>query len=127
MLLLVGSCGSSTPVAGLGFRAVANVCEPRFCHGGGGPCQAPAPPGNFYALTRPRPTSAPGPSAPAHEAAALELGELRARMDEAERRRIVAALEACGGNQTKAARMLGMSRGTLVARLETYKLPRPRK
>ena len=74
-----------------------------------------------------RPTSAPGPSAPAHEAAALELGELRARMDEAERRRIVAALEACGGNQTKAARMLGMSRGTLVARLETYKLPRPRK
>ena len=29
------------------------------------------------------------------------------------------------GNQTKAARMLGISRGTLVGRLEKYDLPRP--
>jgi two-component system, NtrC family, response regulator AtoC len=44
-----------------------------------------------------------------------------------ERQRIVEALEACSGNQTRAARMLGISRTTLVARLDAYGLPRPRK
>jgi two-component system, NtrC family, response regulator AtoC len=43
-----------------------------------------------------------------------------------ERRRIVDALESCGGNQTQAASRLGMSRRTLVNRLAHYKLPRPR-
>jgi transcriptional regulator with GAF, ATPase, and Fis domain len=44
-----------------------------------------------------------------------------------ERRRIVTALEHCHGNQTRAARLLGVSRRTLIARLETYAVPRPRK
>jgi len=44
-----------------------------------------------------------------------------------ERRRIIAALEQCAGNQTKAAKLLGISRRTLVTRLEEYALPRPRK
>jgi two-component system, NtrC family, response regulator AtoC len=47
--------------------------------------------------------------------------------DEGERDRILLALERCAGNQTKAARLLGISRRTLVARLEEYNLPRPRK
>jgi len=47
--------------------------------------------------------------------------------DEGERERILWALERCAGNQTKAARLLGVSRRTLVARLEEYNLPRPRK
>jgi two-component system response regulator AtoC len=47
--------------------------------------------------------------------------------DEGERDRILWALERCAGNQTKAARLLGVSRRTLVARLEEYNLPRPRK
>jgi len=46
---------------------------------------------------------------------------------EAERARIVAALEKCAWNQTQAAKLLGVSRQTLVTRLETYNLPRPRK
>ncbi len=46
---------------------------------------------------------------------------------EVERRRILDALERCGGNQTRAARMLGISRNTLLTRLDTYGLPRPRK
>jgi transcriptional regulator of acetoin/glycerol metabolism len=45
----------------------------------------------------------------------------------AERERIIAALAACRGNQTRAAAILGMSRRTLIHRLERYALPRPRK
>jgi DNA-binding NtrC family response regulator len=45
----------------------------------------------------------------------------------AERDRIAGALEECKGNQTRAAEVLGMSRRALVARIEQYGLPRPRK
>jgi two-component system response regulator AtoC len=46
---------------------------------------------------------------------------------EDERQRIIRALEHCAGNQTHAARMLGVSRRTLISRIERYDLPRPRK
>ena len=42
-------------------------------------------------------------------------------------RRIVAALEQCAGNQTRAAELLGMSRRTLVKRLGQYAIPRPKR
>ncbi len=44
----------------------------------------------------------------------------------AERSRIIDALEACAGNQTRAAKMLGWARSTLAAKLVTYRIPRPR-
>jgi DNA-binding NtrC family response regulator len=44
-----------------------------------------------------------------------------------ERQRIVEALEQAAGNQTRAAELLGISRRTLVNRLEEFGLPRPRK
>ncbi|MBX7096954.1 MAG: sigma 54-interacting transcriptional regulator [Myxococcaceae bacterium] len=44
-----------------------------------------------------------------------------------ERERIIAALERCAGNQTLAAEVLGISRRTLVSRLDQLRLPRPRK
>jgi DNA-binding NtrC family response regulator len=44
-----------------------------------------------------------------------------------EKDRVIRALEACGGNQTRAAKMLGISRRTLVNRLDEFGLPRPRK
>jgi len=44
-----------------------------------------------------------------------------------ERARIIEALERCGGNQSKAARLLGISRSTLVTRIEEFGLPRPQK
>ncbi|MFT3772571.1 MAG: sigma 54-interacting transcriptional regulator [Minicystis sp.] len=52
---------------------------------------------------------------------------LTLELDEVEKRRVMRALEQCQGNQTKAAAALGISRTTLVARLERYGLPRPRK
>jgi DNA-binding protein Fis len=39
----------------------------------------------------------------------------------------VRALEECGGNQTRAAQMLGVSRRTLINRIEGFNLPRPKK
>ncbi|MGE0400574.1 MAG: sigma 54-interacting transcriptional regulator [Kofleriaceae bacterium] len=47
--------------------------------------------------------------------------------DEDERTRILKALEQAEGNQSKAASILGVSRRTLINRLEQYNLPRPRK
>ena len=52
---------------------------------------------------------------------------LKDAVSDLERQRITDALGACGGNQTKAAEMLGISRRTLVNRLDQYDLPRPRK
>ncbi len=44
-----------------------------------------------------------------------------------ERARIIAALEAAGGRQAQAAELLGMSRRTLLNRLDQLAIPRPRK
>lgn len=52
---------------------------------------------------------------------------LRSRMGEEERKRIIEALDRCAGNQTQAAEMLGISRRTLVSRLNLYSIPGPRK
>jgi len=46
---------------------------------------------------------------------------------QADRERILSALNACHGNQTRAAEYLGMPRRTLVAKLSAYRIPRPRK
>jgi DNA-binding NtrC family response regulator len=48
-------------------------------------------------------------------------------MEQVERQRVIDALAQCGGNQTQAAEVLGISRRTLVTRLGLLDLPRPRK
>jgi DNA-binding NtrC family response regulator len=59
---------------------------------------------------------------------AVSLGErLRRQVQEVERQHIIDALTRCGGNQTRAARELGISRRTLISRLEAYNIPRPLK
>ncbi|HEU0036297.1 MAG TPA: sigma 54-interacting transcriptional regulator [Kofleriaceae bacterium] len=54
------------------------------------------------------------------------VGTLRDQVKELERQRIVDALAQCGGNQSRAAKLLGISRPTLIRRMEAYGLPRPR-
>jgi DNA-binding NtrC family response regulator len=47
--------------------------------------------------------------------------------ERAERARVIEALRLEGGNQTRAARRLGISRSTMVQRLEAFKIRRPNK
>jgi DNA-binding NtrC family response regulator len=46
---------------------------------------------------------------------------------DAERERIIAVLEKCAGNQSEAAKVLGIGRNTLIRRLDEYGVPRPKK
>jgi transcriptional regulator with GAF, ATPase, and Fis domain len=52
--------------------------------------------------------------------AAQDAPRLHEQVEALERRRILDTLERCGGNQSEAARRLGVSRGTLIARLARY-------
>ena len=63
---------------------------------------------------------------PAAEEAASPV-DLRTALEAFEKERIRDALEATGGNQTLAAKRLGVARRTLISRIEKYGLPRPRK
>jgi DNA-binding NtrC family response regulator len=76
----------------------------------------------------PQPSAAPQqqPTGGLHDSGD-DVDRLRQRIDELERDRILDALARCGGNQTKAAKMLGLPRRTLVSRLGKYGVPRPRK
>ena len=63
-------------------------------------------------------TADPDPNAPIPETLDEE--------QRADRDRILRALEECAGNQTRAAKQLGMSRTAFVTRLRIYRIPRPR-
>jgi transcriptional regulator with PAS, ATPase and Fis domain len=52
---------------------------------------------------------------------------LRSEMETIEKQKILDALERCGGNQSAAAKALGIGRRTLIDKLDAYGLPRPRK
>jgi DNA-binding NtrC family response regulator len=52
---------------------------------------------------------------------------LASALADVERERILDVLQQCAGNQSRAARILGISRTTLQARLDAYGVPRPRK
>jgi two-component system response regulator AtoC len=58
---------------------------------------------------------------------AQELVRAAGGAEDGQRQLIVDALEKCGGNQSHAAKLLGISRGTLIKRIHEFNLPRPRK
>jgi transcriptional regulator with GAF, ATPase, and Fis domain len=81
---------------------------------GGGTRPPPPPP-------PPPPSLSPSPA----RAAAEEPGFLTDD-ERADRDRVIQALDTCGGNQTRAAKQLQISRTTLVNKLRLYRIPRPR-
>jgi two-component system response regulator AtoC len=71
-----------------------------------------------------------GSTAPTSVSAPASIDEqsnLPTQLESVERQRILEALTRCGGNQTQAAQLLGISRKVLIARLDSYGVPRPRK
>lgn len=77
----------------------------------------PAPPAEPAGVESEPETAARVPSSEATDATPASLArELR----DLERARVVAALEATHGNQSKAARMLGISRAKLIHRMKTF-------
>lgn len=66
-------------------------------------------------------------SSPPRAPIALGAEGFLAQVSALERARIVDALGSANGNQTEAAKLLGMSRRTLASRLDALALPRPRK
>ncbi|MEM1033840.1 MAG: sigma 54-interacting transcriptional regulator [Myxococcota bacterium] len=82
----------------------------------------PPPPLTQQSTEEPLSSSVP----PAAEARRDSAGDLQREMERLERARIVEALEACQGNQTRAAERLGITRRMLISRLERYDIPRPR-
>jgi len=53
--------------------------------------------------------------------------EVKSEVESIERARIEDALRRAAGNQTQAAKLLGISRRTLIDRIERFGLPRPRR
>jgi two-component system, NtrC family, response regulator AtoC len=61
------------------------------------------------------------------KAQAAARSSLASELEEFERCRILDVLQECGGNQTRAAERLGISRKALITRIDRYGITRPRK
>jgi two-component system, NtrC family, response regulator AtoC len=98
-------------------RELRNAVERAVLLCGDGPLRA-----QHLELAAPRVAgSTPAP------AAAAPGPKLNDQVKALERTRVKEALEQANGNQTRAAELLGISRRSLIDKLEEFKLPRPRK
>jgi DNA-binding NtrC family response regulator len=57
----------------------------------------------------------------------VDLTSGKADLRAIERQRIIDALAACAGNQSRAAKLLNMPRRTFISKLDLYEIPRPQK
>jgi two-component system response regulator AtoC len=73
------------------------------------------------------PTLTPPPPTETVNGADAEVGDLRDTMRETERQRVLEALTRAPGKQTRAAEILGVSRRTLINKIEAHGIGRPRK
>jgi DNA-binding NtrC family response regulator len=85
----------------------------------------------FSERRAPQSPPSPPPAAPAGETLTAEpvrIDELAflSPQERAERDQIVGVLDECGGNQTRTAEKLGISRSALINKLAIYRIPRPR-
>jgi DNA-binding NtrC family response regulator len=114
------------------IRELRNVVERGLVLGRGsviGPEHLPLEPANLVPDV-PRVGSRTAPTWVPPDLPPVKVEESRSLKDHVnalERERIIQALEQCAGNQTKAAKLLGISRRTLLTRLDEWGLPRPRK
>ncbi|MBK8254102.1 MAG: sigma 54-interacting transcriptional regulator [Polyangiaceae bacterium] len=129
---LAALCSHSWPG---NVRELRNVLGRAALVCGAGPIQVShltlrsAAPSQVGSQTLPPPSSMRSPRdvEPVVSSRPTEHQPLKGAMREMERERILAALNACAGNQTKAAKMLGISRRALVDKLSQHDIPRPRK
>jgi transcriptional regulator with AAA-type ATPase domain len=68
-----------------------------------------------------------GPAPGVGGAPGVNPNDLRAQRESWERTQILGALEKTSGNQKEAAKLLGISRRTLINKIEAYGIARPRK
>jgi DNA-binding NtrC family response regulator len=99
-------------------RELKNVIERAVVLSGGGPIDV-----GHLLLDAP----AQGDPVAAEVSPRSPSNDLRGDLAVIERARIIEALEKCAGNQSRAAKLLGISRGVLIKRLDAYGLTRPRK
>jgi DNA-binding NtrC family response regulator len=105
------------------IRELRNVLERAVLLAGDGPVQ----PFHLTLEGRPPRGRADEPEVAATSLADLDqaAAQLRRELEDVERRRIIAALAECAGNQSRAAELLNMPRRTLVAKLAQLDIPRP--
>jgi len=108
-------------------RELRNVVDRAVALAGGSPIGTEHLVFDVAPLSVRGPSGASSPSSPAASGGRAPDGALRDELAAEEKRRILAALESCDGNQTRAAELLSMPRRTLVARLQEYGLTKPRR
>jgi transcriptional regulator with GAF, ATPase, and Fis domain len=79
------------------------------------------------AVPRVHPAAAPAPASGPGETPtpSYSTGDLASQLREIERQRVIDALTRTGWNQSKAARMLGITRAVLIHRIKMFGLSRP--
>ena len=106
------------------IRELRNVVERALVFTEGNELAAEHLPIEKMRLSRLAPAGAPSAAPPSPAADRRADGRL-SPAEEAEHRRILAALQEHGHNQTRAAKTLGISRGTLIQRMKRYGIKGP--